>query len=776
MVLAAPESRAGGKMMPFPIFDAFSRFGFRRFLRFFAFRLAPILLLPGLSMSNENAPHARPSIPSPAGLRELPPDGGEKWNRLVFEQSPYLLQHAANPVDWWPWGEAAFEAARAQDKPVFLSVGYSTCHWCHVMERESFEDEEVAALLNEHMIAIKVDREERPDIDHVYMTVTQAMTGSGGWPMTAVMTPDKKPFFAGTYYPKESQWGRPGMTDLVPALGRAWKEDREKVLRSANQIAEAIADLGNSRAGAMPNGEVLEHALDDYKRSYDRAHGGFGGGRNKFPVPHNLSLLLRIHARTGNDEARAMVEHTLQQMRLGGIWDHVGHGFHRYSTDEIWLLPHFEKMLYDQALHAIAYSEAYQLTGNEEYARVVRAIFDYVLRDMTAPGGGFYSAEDADSEGVEGKFYVWTREEVAEVLGAEDAELFQTLFNIEKEGNFSEEATGRRTGESIPHLKKPLGELAASMKMTPEALAEKAEALRGKLFEHREARVHPYKDDKILTDWNGLMIAALARGGMALGEEKYVHAAEKAANFILTDLRGKDGRLLKRARNGEAGLPAHLEDYAFIVWGLLDLYEATFDVRYLQEAVTLTDVMIEHYADETGGGFFQTADDGEVLLTRAKDAYDGAIPSGNGVAVCNLARLAHLTGEEKYDRLARGTAAAFGTALAEQPTGHSQMLIGIDLLLGPATEVVLAGNADDPVLREMAGHVRRAFLPRTVLVHRPEGDEAPILGLAKFTRAQTPVKGRAVGYICRNFACELPARTVDEFRERLKNAITVNAD
>jgi uncharacterized protein YyaL (SSP411 family) len=718
-------------------------------------------------MSHSPAPHARPTIPAGEELRRLPPDGGPGWNRLVFEQSPYLLQHAANPVAWWPWCDEAFECARAQDKPVFLSVGYSTCHWCHVMERESFEDPEVAAVLNEHMIAIKVDREERPDIDHVYMTVTQAMTGQGGWPMTVVMTPDRKPFFAGTYFPKHGTWGRPGMLDLVPALARAWKQERAKVLTSADQIAEAIGRLGGGHPGDAPDEQALRGALRDFAAAFDRVHGGFGGGRNKFPVPHNQSLLLRLHRRFNDANALAMVEKTLHHMRLGGIWDHIGFGFHRYSTDDVWLLPHFEKMLYDQALHALSCVEAFAVTRQQEYARTTREIFAYVLRDMTAPEGGFYSAEDADSEGVEGKFYVWTPAEVAETLDAEDAALFCRLFQIVEGGNFADEATGRRTGESIPHLRQPLAEIAKAEGRAPEDLEAAWEAMRQRLFGARERRVHPYKDDKVLTDWNGLMIAALARGGAALDAPEYVAAARRAADHVLGHLRTADGRLLKRARGGNAGLPAHLEDYAFVVWGLLELYEATFEARWLEEAVALNACMVRHFHDAEGGGFFHTADDSEALLVRTKDGFDGAIPSGNGVAACNLARLGRLTGDAELERLAWGTLAAFGASLVEQSLGHSQMLIALDFLLGPPVEIVLAGEHTDATLQAMAREARGRLLPGAVLLHRPPEDDAAILRLAPFMRELIAPAQGAVAYVCRHRACELPVRTLKDFRVRL---------
>ncbi|MBI5155156.1 thioredoxin domain-containing protein, partial [Candidatus Poribacteria bacterium] len=555
----------------------------------------------------------RPAIPAPEVLATLPRDGGAGWNRLVFEQSPYLLQHAANPVDWFPWGTEAFERARREDKPVFLSVGYATCHWCHVMEHESFEDDAIASLMNEAFVCIKVDREERPDIDHVYMTVTQALTGSGGWPMTVVMTPDKEPFFAGTYFPKRGGYGRPGMTELIPALSNAWKSDRENILRSAAHITEVLAQMSGGSPGGEPGADILDAAFQQFEESFDPAHGGFGS-RPKFPVPHNLSFLLRYWYRTGEGRALEMVKHTLRAMRMGGVFDQIGFGFHRYSTDNEWLVPHFEKMLYDQALMAIACIETCRATGEEEFAQTTREIFTYILRDMTSPEGGFYCAEDADSEGIEGKFYLWTPDEVRRVLGKEEGELFCRTYQIVNGGNFRDEATGRKPGESIPHLR------AATGTQDP-ALLARLEAAREKLFTERESRIHPLKDDKTLTDWNGLMIAALAKGAKALGSQEYLHAAARAADFVLGSLRREDGRLLKRYRQGHAGLPAHLEDYAVLAWGLLELYEAGFDPRHLRAAIELTDTMLEHFLDAGSGGLFLTADDGEKLLTRSKDIH-----------------------------------------------------------------------------------------------------------------------------------------------------------
>ena len=710
---------------------------------------------------------SRPSLPTPEQIAQLPPGGGPGWNRLVFEQSPYLLQHAANPVDWHPWGEEAFEKARREDKPIFLSIGYATCHWCHVMEHESFEDDEVAEVLNRHFVPIKVDREERPDVDRVYMSaVTQVLGGQGGWPLTVVLTPDRKPFFAATYIPKHGRFGRPGLMELAPEIARVWKEERQKVVDTADRIAEALGKV----SGGAPGGELgladIEQAAAQFAREFDPIHGGFGSAP-KFPVPHNLSLLLRVADRTGKDHPRGMAEATLRAMRQGGIHDHIGFGFHRYSTGAEWLGPHFEKMLYDQALLAVAYIEAFQVTRKAEYERTAREIFTYVLRDMTSPEGAFYSAEDADSEGEEGKFYLWTPAEVLSVLGEEAGKFFAEIHNITEDGNCRDEATGASTGSSIPHLRKPIREIAAEHGMGEEELLSRLGDSRAKLFAAREKRIHPLKDDKILTDWNGLMIAALARGAMALGAPEYAAAARRAADYILGHLRTGEGRLLKRSRNGQAGLPAHLEDYAFLIWGLTDLYEATFAVGYLEQANALQETLLDHFWDPADGGFFQTADDAEGLLVRGKEIYDGATPSGNSVAAYNLLRIGRMTGNSDYEQRAGQTLKAFSANIARIPHAHSFALMAVDFAAGPGLEIVIAGPAGSPGVQAMADAVRQAFLPRAVLLHRPEGDAPAITKLAPFTRDQVPRSGAVTGYICRDFTCREPITSLGEFRRAL---------
>lgn len=704
------------------------------------------------------SPQRKP-IPPSEELAKLPPDGGPEYNRLVFEKSPYLLQHAGNPVDWWPWGEAAFAEAEKLGKPVFLSIGYTTCHWCHVMEHESFEDEEVAKLVNEHFIPVKVDREERPDIDEVYMTFTQALTGGGGWPMTVILTPEKKPFFAGTYFPKESRTGRPGMLDLVPHIAGIWRDQHEAVLADADRFAEKLREMTGGSPGGELKPELFERALTSFAERFDADHGGFDKAP-KFPVPPNLMFLLRAGNRLGGDQAAAMVEKSLLSMRLGGVYDHIGHGIHRYATDPIWLVPHFEKMLYDQALFTLANLEAYQKSGHERFATTAREVLGYVSRDMTHPDGGFYSAEDADSEGEEGKFYVWTVAEVKAVLGEEDGAFFGETFNFAEVGNFKEETTGELTGANIPHLRAEL----------PTADRIRVEALREKLFQARESRVHPQKDDKILTDWNGLMIAAYARAAQVLGDDAYAAAAKKAADFALSELVDDDGRLLKRWRGGEAGLTAHLEDYAFLTWGLLDLYETNFDPRYLEEAVRLTDATVEHFWDDAEGGFFMTADDSEELLVRAKKLYGGAIPSGNAVSLLNLARLHRMTGEARFEEKAEALVMAFSGEIEPQPFAYPLVLCGLDLLFGPSKEIVISGDPTAPDTQAMLAELRRPFLPNKVVLLRPSTDEnaaARLAQLAPFTETQISVEEKATAYVCENFACQLPTTDLKKMSELL---------
>jgi uncharacterized protein YyaL (SSP411 family) len=691
----------------------------------------------------------------------------EPGNRLRHEKSPYLLQHAQNPVDWFPWDAEAFERAAAEDKPVFLSIGYSTCHWCHVMERESFEDPDVAALMNEAFVSIKVDREERPDIDGVYMTVAQMLTGAGGWPLTVIMTPDKRPFFAGTYFPKHSQPGRIGMLDLVPRIEQLWATRRDDVLSSAAQITRSLSHPPQSRGTTDLSEETLRVASRQLSRVFDETWGGFGQAP-KFPTPHNLSFLLRYWSRTGETDALRMVEGSLQAMQAGGIWDHVGFGFHRYSTDPRWLVPHFEKMLYDQALLAIAYAEAYQATGRPDFRVTGEHILEYIDRDLTHAGGGFYSAEDADSEGEEGKFYLWTAAELEELLEPSEARLLSDVYGVEDVGNFRDEATRRLTGANILFLRRPLESVAESEGLPDDELRDRLSAAREVLRAVREKRVRPHLDDKILTDWNGLMIAALSIASVAFEEVALRERADAALAFVLDNLRLPDGRLLHRYRDGVAGIPANLDDYAFMVWGLIELYEAGYEARHLVTALELTEVQLRHFWDDDRGGFFFSADDGERLLVRQREIYDGAIPSGNSVSALNLLRLGRITGRAELEDRGRAVLSAFAAEVSPGPGSHTQLMSALDFSLGPTREIVIAGEpraADTEALLRIA---REGFAPRRVTVFRSVGgDGDEIERLAPYAAAMGTVGDRAAAYVCENYACLRPVTEPQEFRELL---------
>ena len=601
-------------------------------------------------------------------------------NRLNREKSPYLLQHAENPVDWYPWGEEAFARAVREDKPVFFSSGYSTCHWCHVMAHESFEDPDVAALMNETFVCIKVDREERPDLDKFYMTAGQMMTGGGGWPLTILMTPEKSPFFAATYIPKDSRFGRTGLRELIPQAKQAWKDRRSEITQSATKILTLLRREDQPAAPGEPLAAALaDEAYEDLMSRYDETWGGFGPPP-KFPMPHQLVFLLRYGKAKGKDRAVQMAADTLRIMRAGGICDHLGYGFHRYSTDRQWLLPHFEKMLYDQALLCQAYAEAFQITGEKVFDETAREIITYVLRDMTAPEGGFYCAEDADSEGKEGKFYLWTEEEIENILGKEEAELFVDTYGLEKEGNFVEEATGIRTGENILHRLEAAARIASRLGIGENVLEDKLSKARERLFAARERRVHPGKDDKILTDWNGLMIAALARGAAVFAEPAYFEAARRAYLFIEKNLRDSDGRLRHRWRDGEASARSFADDYAFLIWGLIECHDYSGDSSYLAAARSLQDILDRRFWDEKQGGYFMSADDQADVPIRPKESYDGAIPSGNSVAFYNLIRLHRLTGENAYATRAGKLGRAFSPVISQSPSSHTMFMIALTLL------------------------------------------------------------------------------------------------
>lgn len=688
-------------------------------------------------------------------------------NNLIYEKSPYLLQHAYNPVDWYAWGQEAFDKAKHENKPIFLSIGYSTCHWCHVMEHESFEDAEVALLMNEVFISIKVDREERPDIDNIYMAVCQAMTGSGGWPLTIIMTPDKKPFYSATYMPKESRQGMIGMMELTKQIKELWKTRFEEIVQSAEQISSVFQQINNTSPGKDLDERTLTTAYKQFLQRFDQDYGGFGNAP-KFPTPHNLFFLLRYWNRTGNEQALKIVEKTLQTMRLGGIYDHIGFGFHRYSTDKEWLLPHFEKMLYDQALLAMAYTETFQATGKEEYRKTAQEIFSYVLRDMTSPSGGFYSAEDADSERVEGKFYLWTEKEIRYTLGKEEADLIMSVYNVKPTGNFEEHNFGNITNANILHLKKSLSNIATELKTTEHTLFKRLETIRMKLFETREKRIHPHKDDKILTDWNGLMIAALAKAGQAFDEHSYINAARQAMEFIIKNMQSPDGKLLHRYRDGEAAIPAFIDDYVFLIWGLLELYEATFDVSYLSYALELNNDAIRYFWDDKTGGFYFTAKDSEQLIIKQKEFYDGAIPSGNSVAMLNLFRLGRITANPGLEEKAHSIGRLFSNMVNETPLGYPQLLVGVDFGIGPSYEIVIAGNPKTQDTKEMINAIRQHFIPNKIVLLNPTEQASPnIHTIAPFTKHQVCINGKATAYVCQNFACKEPTTDINTMLEML---------
>lgn len=679
-------------------------------------------------------------------------------NRLINEKSPYLLQHAHNPVDWYPWGEEAFEKAKREDKPIFLSIGYSTCHWCHVMERESFEDEEVANILNKNFVAIKVDREERPDIDSIYMTFCHTLTGHGGWPLSIFMTPDKKPFYAGTYFPKKSKYGHPGFIDILKKISHLWEKERHDLIKSSEEIVNAVKRHIRSDTVGELDKEVIHKAYRAFENLYDSTYGGFGFAP-KFPTPHNLLFLLRYWKTTGNKKALEMVEKTLMSMYKGGIFDHIGFGFARYSTDEKWLVPHFEKMLYDNALLTIAYTEGYQATGKEIYKEIVEKILTYVIRDMTSSEGGFYSAMDADSEGEEGKFYVWTVEEVKKVLG-EEGELFCKFYDITKNGNFED--------KNIPNLiHTDIEEIEDNKE-----LKNKLDHLREKLLQYREKRIHPFKDDKILTSWNGLMIVAMAYAGRVFRNESYISKSERAAKFILEKLVREDGRLLARYREGEAAIPGYLDDYAFLVWGLIELYESTFNIMYLKKAVEFNKSMLQLFWDDKGGGLFLYGNDSEQLIVKPKEVYDGAIPSGNSVAIMNMLKLSKITGDSGLEEMVQAMFKTFGKEVKSNPHGYSYFMMGLLYSNISSMEIIISGDKDTDDTRKMLDEVNKRFLPFATVVFN-NGDKE-LIELIPFIKNQRMIDDNTTAYVCERFLCNEPTTEINMLTKLLNRQEKLN--
>ena len=673
-----------------------------------------------------------------------------KHNRLIKEKSPYLLQHAENPVDWYPWGDEAFEKAQSENKPIFLSIGYSTCHWCHVMADESFEDEEVAQILNAHYISIKVDREERPDIDGVYMKVCQMMTGHGGWPLTVLMTPDKIPFYAGTYFPKESKHGMPGMMEMLTELHKKYEADPEHIADVTKSVIDALKQTVQIKSDKRLSEQAVHEAFEQLSQKFDEEFGGFGSDP-KFPQPQNLMFLLTYDAYYDDKLALGMVENTCKAMANGGIFDQVGFGFARYATDKAWLVPHFEKMLYDNALLLLVYTECFQVTKNAFYKKIANQIVDFISREMTEAHGAFSSAIDADSEEVEGKYYVWDYEEIFDILGEDLGELYADVYHLTPYGNFE--------GKNIPNrIYDNFSEIAKDYGLTTKELEEKVEKSRKMLLDHREKRVYPHVDDKILTAWNGMMIAALAHAGKVFKNEAFIDMAQKAIHFIEENL-FEGNRLMARYREGETRYKAYLDDYAFLIWAYVELYEATFELDYIHKATTMMDSMIELFWDEKNGGFFHTGIDGEKLIAREKEIYDGALPSGNGVAANMLIKLSSLTGNLAYLDKFEEMYYSFYEELNEYASAGTAFVKSMMLNENPRKEVVIIGPENDPNRTELIEKLRDAFLPSVsmLVAKQPEDFE----NIAPFAAQYKQLGDKTTIYVCENFACQAPTTDIE---------------
>ncbi|HMC81705.1 MAG TPA: thioredoxin domain-containing protein [Candidatus Polarisedimenticolia bacterium] len=673
-----------------------------------------------------------------------------RQNRLAGETSPYLLQHAHNPVDWYPWGREALDRARREDRPILLSIGYSACHWCHVMERESFEDEETARVMNEHFVCIKVDREERPDVDMIYMNAVQIMTGSGGWPLNVFLAPDLKPFYGGTYFPPAERHGLPAFRAVLDRVAQTYREKRGRVASSGDQIAGYIAQMSKvTPSREMLTDDLLRAALQELKTSFDPRDGGWGQAP-KFPHAAGISLLLRIHRRLHDPEALAMATLTLEKMARGGMYDQLGGGFHRYSTDARWLVPHFEKMLYDNALLVVAYLEAFQATGKALFARIARECLDYVGREMTSKEGGFFSAQDADSEGVEGKFFVWTPEEIGAAAGEEAARAFCAYYDVRPGGNWE--------GLSILHVPREAAEVAQELGLGLGTLESLLSEARSRLLKQREGRVRPGLDDKILTSWNGLMISAFARGFQVIEEPAHLEVARGAARFLLKSLRAKEGGLLRTSRGGVAKLDGCLDDYAFVTAGLIDLYETDFDPQWVLEARGLVDRMLDRFWNDADGAFFFTAKNQEDLIIRSQTGYDGALPSGNSVAALALYRLARLTGEGGYAEKATGILRAYRDSVVALPAGFSQMLCALDFYLDNPKEVALVGLRSAPDTSALLRAIRKPFAPNKVVAFSEEKGSGveEAARVVPLLSGKTTAAGKSAAYVCENFRCKAP--------------------
>lgn len=682
-------------------------------------------------------------------------------NRLAEEKSPYLLQHSTNPVDWYPWGDLAFNEAKKEDKPIFLSIGYATCHWCHVMEHESFEDKEVAEWMNRVFINIKVDREERPDIDHTYMTICQMLTGQGGWPLTIVMTPDKKPFFAATYLPKESRPQRIGMLDLVPAIQKAWLTDRKNILDSVDRIKNGFSKTLELGKGSSPlPDDIIQQAHHNLSTRFDEAEGGFSTSP-KFPSAHNLTFLLNHFQFTGDEKSLQMVNLTLSKMRLGGIWDHIGYGFHRYSTDREWLLPHFEKMLYDQAMLLFAYAEGWKATGNPLFKETVYEIVEYIDDCLTSPEGAFYSAEDADSEGEEGKFYVWDYDEIRDHLTDEESEQFFKIYQIAEDGNFRDEATGQKTGANIPHLEFDLLETANKTGVEHNWLKNEINHIRSKLKKERENRIRPQLDDKILTDWNCLMIASLVRAGSLLDEGKFINKAEKAWEVIHQYCVKKDYTLLHRLKDGESAIDGMADDYAFLIFGLIELYQATFKPVYLETALNIQDRFDELFYDHEFGGYFFTSKNADPILGRQKEIYDGAMPSSNSVAASNCFRLFSLTARSEYNDRFQQLFQAFSDPISDAPAGYASALQAWNQYQNGASQIILTHSNDNPEVVSIINKLKKAASPGSTFLLKTNSNEDQINKCSEWMKNYI-INDQLTIYVCNQFKCKTPVHSYEE--------------
>lgn len=678
-------------------------------------------------------------------------------NHLAGEGSRYLKQHSDNPVDWYPWCDEAFKKAKEEDKPIFLSIGYSSCHWCHVMAHESFTDEGVAELMNDTFVNIKVDREERPEVDSFYMKVAVAMTGSGGWPLTIIMTPEKVPFFAATYIPKRTRYGRSGMLQIIPRIKQMWDNKRRELEEDGQRILTSMEKAG-SKSRVQLTDNVFDQGFREVEHRYDERNGGFGDSP-KFPLTHNILFLLRYWKENDDAYALEMVKNTLSKMRRGGVYDHIGYGFHRYSTDRRWKLPHFEKMLYDQAVLLLAYTEAYQAAGEVLFKRTVYEIAEYVDRELTSPDGAFYSAQDADTPEGEGAYYIWSESELDDILGGK-AELIKKMFNTEKKGNFEDEATGKRTGKNVFYLKNHLDNVLDKHGLR----VQEYEEMRTKLLNAREKRPAPEVDEKVLTNWNGLMITALSRAAFVFNDEEMLERAKRASDFIMQELLDGDV-LLHSYIAGESKVEGNLEDYSFFIWGLLELYQADFDIRYLRKAVELTHTMLNLFWDDKNGGFFFTSERSHELPYRTKEVSDGALPSGNSIALLILNQLSQLTGESDFDEYAQKLSSAFSRNVVRIPSQHTMFLSALFTTIHPGSEIVIVGDMDDKQTSEMLDVVRNHFLPSAVLLLK---NSEYISEIVPYAEEMNKIDEKTTAYMCTEFTCGRPLTGIEQFKNSIK--------